>query len=428
MKKILFTIQWYGIPANIAASANALCDDIIINSLKQNHELEIHILSYGVSGYPLEDEIGGVFVHRFRRSKLWDTFIHTRNRDNSLYTRTIYWITRILMRIKQLLFFFSFPNYEPIHVHHFEKKAVELHKKHQFDLVISEFNGVDSLKAGVAIKKYDASVKFLPICWDSISGGRLVKWMPEKLCRLLRRRLETEVMNIADKAIIMKSSLPFHEANTKKLPYYVKFKYLDVPYLNIQKSQKDAIIVNRIGPSKFLEFLYSGTMGDRNPEYLIKILDNIGYNVHIVFITPKQYHARIQSLQKNYKNVKLDCLPYMTHEELTSYQIKSDVLINFGVSNANAVSGKIFDYMRLGKPIISTINHDNEACTPYLENYPQALIVDERISIEENCRKIIEFFAQINTSSVNMMRVLSIFESNTPEAYIKEIYSLLNDE
>lgn len=425
MKKVLFTLQWYGIPANLAASANALCDETIIELLKKDKSLEIHVLSYGLSGYPLEETIEGVFVHRVQRSKIWDAFIHTRNKDKTLRSRIIYFTNRVLMRFKQLLFFYSFPNYEPFHVNRFSRAAVELHKKYDFDLVVSEFNGVDSLYAGFSVKQYDSTVLYLPICWDSISGGRLVKWMPAIMCRKFRRNMESQIMELADRAIVMESSRKFHESFTTSYNYYKKFKYLDVPYLSVPERQMRVAVDNRIKLEEQLTILYSGTMADRNPEYLLRVFDNLGCKVRALFITPVQYHAKIRAIQDNLQNVIIECLPYMAHGELAIHQKNSDVLLNFGVSNANAVSGKIFDYMRLGKPIISTFNHDNEACIPYLLRYPQACMIDERKDIMQSAEEVKRFITYVNSSSVDMGTVKTLFEDNTPEAYIKEINSLL---
>src|SRR5699024_7082889 len=113
-------------------------------------------------------------------------------------------------RFKQVLFIPIYPNYEPFHTKHFEKEAIRLHKQYGFDLIVSEFNGVDSVCAGAAIKQMDSKVRFMPICWDSIAGGRLVKWLPAQLSLYLRRKLELKIMTLADRAVVMKSSEPFH--------------------------------------------------------------------------------------------------------------------------------------------------------------------------------------------------------------------------
>lgn len=423
MKKVLFTIQWYGIPSSIAASANALCDEYIINELKKVSDIEVHTLSYNVSGFPQEEILDGVHVHRFKRSKFWNNYILTRNGEKSLKRNFYYYGNRILMRIKQLVFFYKFPNYEPMHTKKFQKEALKLHRIYNFDIVISEFNGIDSVNAGVAIKRLNPEVKFLPICWDSIGGGRIAKWMPTNICRNLRMKAESKIMRFADISIVMRSSEKFHMTNLLNNGYRNKFVFLDVPYFKKNNSVVD------ISPCHkgYLAFLYSGTMCDRDPRILLAALDKLKIPIIFTFICSTPFHDTILKLQEALSNVELKCLPYMSHEELVKYQMESDVLVNFGVLNTNAVSGKIFDYMGKGKPIISTIAVDNEACIPYLKKYPKALIFDERRKQSSNIIELGNFIQKMQNIDVDMEKMENVFYENTPMAYIQVINKLLKE-
>ena len=177
-----------------------------------------------------------------------------------------------------------------------------------------------------------------------------------------------------------------------------------------------------------LKLLYSGTMTDRNPIVLLQTLEQLGIKSSFTFITLSLDHNQILKLQRSLKFVNLRCLPYMSHEELLEYQKNSDILVNFGVSNTNAVSGKIFDYMSTGKPIISTISIDNEACIPYLKKYPKALIFDERESSRKRVQQLKVFIKAMNTMQVNMHEISESFRENTPIAYVDIINGLLNNE
>lgn len=423
MKKVLFTLQWYKIPSSFAASANALCDENIINELKKSPNIEIHTLSYGLPGYPYEDVIDNIYVHRFKRSRFWSNYILTRNEANSRKHKFYCFVSRVVMRIKQVFFFYKFPNYEIGLTRRFEKEALKLHKLYNYDLIISEFNGIDSLSAGAAIKKKYPNIKFLPICWDSIAGGRLAKWMPANYCRKLRIKTEVKFMRLADAAIVMRTSETFHTTNKYNRDYLKKFIFLDVPYF---------IPINKYNTSNYngqgtLKLLYSGTMTDRNPSVLLQTLEQLGIKSSFTFITLSLDHNQILKLQRSLKFVNLRCLPYMSHEELLEYQKNSDILVNFGVSNTNAVSGKIFDYMSTGKPIISTISIDNEACIPYLKKYPKALIFDERKSSRERVQQLKVFIKAMNTIQVNMYDIRESFRENTPIAYVDIINGLLNN-
>lgn len=419
MKKLLFTIQWYGIPSSIAASANTLCDENVIEELKRSKNYEIHILSYGVSGFPLEEKIDGVFVHRFKRGLLWDYSVRNRANHTLLY-KSIVKFRRFIMRVKQVVFIPIFPNYDPLLTNKFERKAINLQKKYNFDLVFSEFNGIDSVYAGLAIKKRFPSVKYIPLCWDSISGGRLANFLPRTLCLKLRRRAEDKVMSYADSAVVMRSSKRFHDENTSKYAYYNKFIFLDVPYFIVRKNIESKELRNPVN------VLYAGTMSDRSPKPLFDVLSLVDYCFDFLFICHSEFHKDLMDYNGVYKNIKVHCLPYMSHAELQNYQENSDILVNFGVSNLNAVSGKIFDYMSTGKPIISTSKFSNEACIPYLEKYPLAFVMYEYLDKSINAKKIEEFLEKIKTNRVDIDSVKDNFVENNPKTYVHLFEQLID--
>lgn len=421
MKKILFTIQWYKLPPSISASANAICDDYIIEELKKYSDVEIHTLSYGVSGFPLEEIIDRVHVYRFKRSFLWDKYIRVRNGKQNYMSKLLYKLNRILLRLKQIVFLPLFPDYEPYQSSRFASMAIKLNEMHNYDMVISEYNGVDSLKAGWAIKKKNKDVIFLPICWDSISGGRLPKYVSHSFALKGKRRLANIIMAVADNAIVMESSRIFHDASTSKYDYYNKLIFLDVPYL----VNRGIISKKYKTDDSALSLLYSGTMTDRSPTYLMDVMELLGLPVEITFVCLSCFHKDLLCLNDKYSNLKIRCLPYMPHSELEQHQICSDILINFGVANSNAVSGKIFDYMSLGKPIVSTIFSDSEACIPYLKKYPAALIVDERLPLHENAALISDFIKSIGNTEVDTNMINRTFFNNTPKAYAQTILKLL---
>ena len=411
MTKILFTIQWYGLPSHIATSANALCDKNVITELKKNKEYEIHVLSYGVSGYPLEENVDGVFVHRFRRGFLFDLCVKNRA-SKSFFYRILDKINRILLRVKQIIFIPIFPNFGPLHTLHYEREAIKLHEKYKFDIILSEFNGIDSVYAGLAVKKRDKDITYIPLCWDSISGGRLVGFLPRNLCLKLRRRAENKVMKFADVAVVMRSSKPFHEKYTSEYSYYNKLFYLDVPYFVVREKSSEKKKLGRT-----IRMLYSGTMTDRSPKPLFDILSRTPWNFDFLFICHSEFHSKLQEYNDIYSNISVRCLPYMSHEELSKYQEESDVLVNFGVSNLNAVSGKIFDYMTTGKAIISTAKFENEACIPYLKKYPLAFVLYEYADKNSNTQKTIEFLGKIDNVVVDVNKIRDEFVENDPKTY-----------
>ena len=67
-------------------------------------------------------------------------------------------------------------------VHLFANKAIKLHEKIGFDMVVSEHSGVETLLAGYYLKKNYPNVKYLPILWDPILGKKICTLSSSKVC------------------------------------------------------------------------------------------------------------------------------------------------------------------------------------------------------------------------------------------------------
>ena len=115
----------------------------------------------------------------------------------------------------------------------------------------------------------------------------------------------------------------------------------------------------------------------------------------------------------------------MDHKDLQKVQLENDILINFGVKNPNAISGKIFDYMSIGKAILSTTTIDNEACIKYLNRYPRGLIIDERIPINRNIEILLNFVESIAKKQTSFAEINELFYTSRPEAYKITIEKIL---
>ena len=421
MKKILFTIQWYNIDPTISNSANTICDENIINELKKNPTFEIHTLSYAVDGCPLEDFKDGVYIHRFKRSWLWRQLINSRKRET--LHKLIYLIQRILMRVKQVLTISIYPIYDPFLVMKFARHAYSLHKKEKFDMVISVHYGTDSLYAGYYLKKKCPEIQYIAICWDSIAGGNLVNYLPKTYALSKKRNFEFKINTLTDAMIVMEASKECHLNNPKAIKYLKKLIFLDVPYFcPISTSEEEEI--QTIGPP--LKVMFSGNMVGRDPSYLLHLLEEYPDPVIFTFICHDKFHKRLYLLGKEYRNVIVKCFSYMKHDDLLKIQLKNDVLVNFGVKNPNAISGKIFDYMSTGKAILSTTTIDNEACIKYLEKYPKGLIIDERLPIENNKVLFLDFITKIRENKTSFSAINKLFYTCKPEAYKTTIETIIS--
>lgn len=101
--------------------------------------------------------------------------------------------------------------------------------------------------------------------------------------------------------------------------------------------------------------------------------------------------------------------------------------MNIGVRESNAISGKIFEYMSFGRPIISTYFIDNEACIPFLKKYPLGLMVDERLSVESNVAKVANFLQLHKNQYADFEIVKNLFPKCLASSYVSIIDDLFNE-
>lgn len=421
MKKILFTIQWYP-PKD---SANVLCDDKIIKTFLESGEYEIHALTYLDKSQPYDETINDVKVHRFKTG-IVHRLKKRAQRSNKRIAKIYLKIERFILRVKQILTIPIYPFCEPFLCKKFAKQAIKLHKKEKFDMVISEHNGLDTLYAGHKLKEFDPEIKFAAILWDPITGKIPAKYLPKKYAEKKLEKAEYKLLNNADKIIAMKSSESYHLKNSVEKSYFDKFEFLDIP--NIYQPKNVSEDERYIDTNK-INAVYSGllTVPSRIPDGFMEVVTKSKYaeRFNLLFFCNGNGKDLLNDYVGKFAgNIAIS--PYISHDKLLKVYKSAQFLLNIGGDNKFMVPSKIFEYMSFGKPIISTYYIDGEASTRYLKKYPLALLIDERLSVDENAKKLDEFIENSLNKTVPFEFVKVTFKENTPDDYISVIESLLN--
>lgn len=417
MKKVLFVIQSF--PA--IRSANVLCDTAIIQEWKKNTDIEIHCLVYRYNNLPDFEELDGVKIHRFKRGLIWKLYCWAKE-NKGIISKSILRINRFVLRLKQLFTIPIYPCYEPVLALKYRKEAIKLHKMECFDMVIAEHNGFDTMYAGFMLKRYDPNVLYVQIFWDSLSGGFGAKYLPQSYTDKKRINWEKKILTYADKSIIMAS----HESHADKLwkdyDFFNKISYLDIPYyIRVERQNNDKEKGNSM-----ISIVFAGSMGMRDPQFACRLFSDFGNKDIVLHIyTSDIYHEKIRKVLE-YDNSSIVLHDYVSHDELLEIYSNADVFFNIGVKNSNAISGKIFEYMSYGKPIISTYSIDDEACLPYLQKYPLALCVDERNGNLDALRKrVYDFIMKNYRKRIDSSIIESLLYKNMPKSYVDLLNKLL---
>lgn len=421
MKKILFTIQWY--PSVL--SANALCDQKIIEALSANKEYEITCLSYKPIGSLSEEKINRIKVIRFRKGLWWNIKVHAKSR-NKKYSSIIIAIDKVILRIRQIITIPIYPILEPIASYTFAHKALRLYKKENFDMVISEFHGYDSLHAGSMIKKRYPKTIFIPILWDAFTGKQPARYLPEWYTNWRLQKVEKHELSCADKIVAMESSRKYHELYSIHKPYYDKYVYFDIPGII---KHTDSTLKSSLIHDEKINIVYAGILSlpDRDPEYIIRAVSQTSFasNIHFIFVCIGEGKQKVESIKKDCP-CEITISGYIEKNELNALYQNADILLNLGGPNPNMVPSKVFEYLSYGKPILSTYYIDNEASYYYLSRYPLSICIDQRKHINESIRTLENEFHKKIGHSISFDIVRDLYKHNTPYKYTELIEQCFN--
>lgn len=418
-KKILFLIQWY--PSVL--SANALCDQKIIDLLSEDEKYEVTCLTYKPTGALAKERIGNVNVNRFYKGFWWNKTIDAK-RGTGKHNKIVLALIKPMLRMRQILTIPFFPATEPIANWKFAHYALKLYKKNHYDIVVSEYHGLDSLHAGSVLKKHYPGIKFVAILWDSFTGKEPCKYLPPKFANRKMLNAEKRELSCADKIVVMGSSRKYHEQYSTQKTYYDRFVYLDIPGIVKQPEATQKSMLIHEGK---INIVYAGILSlpDRDPEYIINTLAQTSHasDIHMIFICTGDGRQKLESLRVKFPG-EITISGYVGKDELVATYRGADILLNLGGPNPNMVPSKVFEYLSYGKPIISTYYVDEEASLKYLERYPIAVCIDQRKPIKENNNAVDAFLSEKRYQTISFDEILGLFENNSPQRY-KEVFDQL---
>lgn len=303
------------------------------------------------------------------------------------------------------------------------KTAYKICRENNIDYIIPVYTQVDTLIAANKIKKKIPEIRMIPYFLDSFSGGYGPKLFSKEHTVKRGLKWEDKLLPQSEKIIMMKSSEEHYRKYACNKPYFNKIVFLDLPLYTKMKSNN---LKCDLLPEDKINLLYIGTipMHIRNPEYFFKVFHSVENNdLQLNIIGNCTDMGFLSEWEK--KDLRIKIMPFVDHETAVSLMQSADVLINFGNNNSHMTPCKIFEYMSLGKPIISTSPIKDEPSSVYLKKYPYSLIIrDYEGNISEDNQNLINFLKKDFESDDNIYSEFEkIYYLNTPKAFTK----LFND-
>jgi len=186
------------------------------------------------------------------------------------------------------------------------------------------------------------------------------QFYPTFISRKIDKSFELKVLKSADKLITVGNSL--RDLLINKLPR-IKNK---TEVITNGFDEDDFIGLNRINPAK-LTISYIGTLSDAYPiggflDALQSLREkNIDFNLKFVgTVSAKQKELVLSGIEKS----SVDFIPYVDHSIAINYMLGTTILLLIipdHQSNKSIITGKLFEYIASGKPVLCLGPTDGDA-------------------------------------------------------------------
>lgn len=333
----------------------------------------------------------------------------------------------ILFRLRQIVLIPIYPIAHPFLQKRLNETATKLCKEYHIDTVICVSFPFESVVAGNDIKNKLPQIQFVPYLIDAYACGTPPKYLPRKYSNWRREAYEKKMLSNADMIIAMESGKSYYE----RKGYAENIKYLNPAFFvdNMFSSsfdKNDSAISN----NEIITIVYSGYLylPDRDPTFIIRALSSVPkYKFRLQFVGRSEVNNIIEK-EKKEVDYEISCSGHVEHDELNKILNNADIFLHLGVSNSNAISGKIFEYMSYGKPIIALYFDDDEAALPYLKKYPLSCCINTRKTSFTEAGKIIsDFIKSCNGKTISLKEVKELFYTSTTGAFVHEIEMLMDE-
>lgn len=309
-------------------------------------------------------------------------------------------------------------------------KCVELHKNHNYNVVISVSLPFKSHHiANQFTQVIDKPIKWYIFEFDPFSFNKRIA-KSERMHKKLFKD-EYNMFQSCDKIFLTPELYKFY-SKTKFSAFIEKF--ISIPYANMQPINFNKEEVNEIKMNcEKINCIFTGRLYKdiRNPSYAFKLFSQLNNNIHFTLIT----NFTIDIIKQNVTcfEDKFSIYPFQTRDTSLSSLMNADILINIGNTVEFQIPGKIFEYMSTGKPIVHFSKFPDDPALIYLEKYPMVLIINEwEDNIKEQSILLEKFCIDYAGSKLSYEQVCDALEGldgkSVTSKFVETINRLLQKE
>ncbi len=319
----------------------------------------------------------------------------------------------VLNKAKMLLSYPTWPLISPAYAGRIYRRGLKICKTHGIHAVIPIYTQIDTLIAAKRIKAKLPEIKYIPYFLDALSGGYGPKVFSREWTERRGLKWEARLLPTADSIIMMRSVLPHYQKHKDNITYFDKIHFLDLPLFRPGAGESGEQTA-----ADTVELLFVGSIPAhiRDPKYFIELFESIpGDDLRLTIIGSSTCESYLSEAAKKDSRIRL--VGRVDHESALAAMAGADILVNFGNNDPGMTPSKIFEYMSLGKPIISTAPIPDEPSLAYLEKYPCRYVVDQSKPAGEHMAPLERFIRESRGKKVAADSLAETFYLNTPAAF-----------
>lgn len=407
MKVVFVTDSYYPNP-----SPNAIC----VGKLREEFERRgINTTIIALRTFPkkakIPEDANVCFVEPDRYYSTWYEI-----NDKKDYKRIR--LMQHVFRLRGALYGLFWPLMSLTHLNRYKNKLMKILKQCNDEeiIIVGVYKSLEAALAVAQVKKKCRRAKYILYTLDAISGSNIPPIFGSKsIAKNSISRWEHILFDAYDAIFLMNSHKRTY-LNEKYRKYHGKMRFVDIPLLDISNNFMTSNV-----ESEIKHLVFTGSMSKRtaDPSYFLSLINEFQDSNIIIDFYGKIFDDEILKAINN-----CPCAIYhglLPYDNVAKIQNEAYALLNFGNFTPCGIPCKIFEYFSTGKPIISCFKIDDDASKPYMEKYPNALLIDERKAIDENVENLMSFLNSKFISAKNTIHQLYI--DNTPAATVDMIIS-----
>ena len=396
-------------------SANGICIKHIIDVLKQENKISVIAFRQNID-QPFIDDNDSVNVYNIYnlinelkiKSEAYSLFCGFKHL-NIIIKNAV----RLFLYLKAIM---TLPVLRKDVVRSYLSVLERVSSIEKIDLIIPVCFPFESIVAAVKFKEKNHQSSVVPYLFDSYPESITLNRL--RLLSRVKRQYHYKVLfqflNETDYVLAMNSF-------EGKLKLTTPYKLIEHPLLNDFKLPKDSSSVkNKIS------MIYAGSFNKnvRNPwiilDYL-KRLSVIDKPLVVYFFIKGDYTKELSSV-KQIGNLELQVEKVIPFNDILYKLNSSDFLLNISDESGIQISGKIFTYISLGKPIINFHQVENDNTKKILDKYPLGISINKHTPVED----LEKFIVENKNKQISHDQVKEIFPDAIPDYTVRLIKEIMD--